>query len=188
MIFLSGLLLIAIFNSSCDNTDAQDNTITITTADSTDDNIDTVYSVDSAGREMKMLFDNQKNTVAIHLDNTDILLNGQPAASGIWYTNKHYELNGKGNDYQLLKDGKVIFTHEDDKVRSLATNKQGDTLRMVFNNTTNTAKLYLNDEPEINLTGQRTGSGIRYTNKDYELIGKGKTVELRRAGKTIFRN
>lgn len=186
-IFLT-LSLIAFWQISCQQSDDQDNTITIKAADTTQNNIALVTSTDTDGKKMTMLFDNDKDIVTVLFNGDSIFLKRQASASGIWYTNNHYELNGKGNDYHLIKDGKMIFSHEDEIVRSTATNTDGDTLRMIFNNTSNTAKLYLNDDPEINLTIQRSGSGIRYTNSEYELRGKGEHVELKKKGKLIFSN
>ncbi|MBJ7883135.1 lysozyme inhibitor, partial [Gelidibacter salicanalis] len=33
----------------------------------------------------------------------------EKAASGIWYKNDHYQLQGKGDSYELTKDGKIVF-------------------------------------------------------------------------------
>lgn len=59
---------------------------------------------------------------------------------------------------------------------------------MTFNNTTNTAKIYLNGGEQIELIGQKPASGIWYKNDQYELRGKGEEVELTKDGKTVFKN
>ena len=112
----------------------------------------------------------------------------QKAASGIWYKNDQYELRGKGNDLDLLRDGKVIFTHQDSIVTSSLKDKDGQTLDITFNNTTNTAKVYLNGGEQIELVDQKPASGIWYKNDHYELRGKGDKLEYTRDGKTIFKN
>lgn len=67
---------------------------------------------DKNGKKLEMTFDNSKNTATLLLDGETIELQGQKAASGIWYKNDHYELRGKGSENELLKDGKLIFKSE----------------------------------------------------------------------------
>ncbi|MCD1116509.1 MliC family protein [Chryseobacterium turcicum] len=67
---------------------------------------------DKDGKKLDMTFDNTKNTVSLVLNGETIELEGQKAASGIWYKNDHYELRGKGNENELHKDGKLIFKSE----------------------------------------------------------------------------
>ena len=56
-----------------------------------------------------MSFDNEKNIACLKLNGEKIILQGQAAASGIWYKNDVYELRVKGQDISLEKDGKLIF-------------------------------------------------------------------------------
>ncbi|MFZ1497852.1 MAG: MliC family protein, partial [Saprospiraceae bacterium] len=74
----------------------------------------------------------------------------------------------------------------DEIVTSSLKNKQGQTLDMTFNNTTNTAKIIFNGGEQIDLIGQQTGSGIWYKNENYELTGKGNNLSLTKDGKVIF--
>ena len=67
-------------------------------------------------------------------------------------------------------------------------NKEGQTLDMTFNNTTNEVKVYLDGGDQIELVGQKPASGIWYKNDQFELRGKGDNVELTKDGKTIFKN
>ena len=65
-----------------------------------------------AGQTLDMTFNNTTNTVKVYLDGGEqIELSGERAASGIWYTNDHYELRGKGDNLTLKKDGKEIFVN-----------------------------------------------------------------------------
>lgn len=140
------------------------------------------------GKTLNLSFNNTKGTATIHINGETSLLVATHTASGFWYKNDHYELRGKGNNVELKKDGDVIFTHTDLIVTSTITNKEGQTLDMVFNNTTNTAKIYLNRGAQIDLDGQKPGSGIWYKNEQYELRGKGEQLELTKNGDVIFKN
>lgn len=167
------------------------NTDTLLTTDkphSVEDSIVHLTSMDKNNRKLDMEFNNTKGTATLILKNDTIHLQEQKSASGIWYTNEHYDLSGKGNDIQLKKDGKLIFEHKDEIVNSQAKNTKGDILDMVFNNTTGEAKLYLNGGEEILLQQQIMGSGIRYANDHYELLGKGDQVTLKKDGEIIFKN
>lgn len=64
---------------------------------------------DKNGQVLEMSFDNEKNIAFLKLNGEKIILQGQAAASGIWYKNDVYELRGKGQDISLEKDGKLIF-------------------------------------------------------------------------------
>ena len=75
----------------------------------------------------------------------------------------------------------------DEIVTSSATDKDGKKLEMSFNNTKNTVTIDFDDEI-IELDGEKSASGIHYKNDTYELTGKGENVELKKEGKTIFKN
>lgn len=82
----------------------------------------------------------------------------------------------------------MVFSHEDEIVSATIKNKEGQTLDMTFNNSTNQARVYLNGGEQIDMQGQNPASGIWYKNEHYELRGKGEQVELTKDGKTIFKN
>jgi len=64
------------------------------------------------GDVLNMSFNNTEGTVKAYLNGGDqIDLTQKKAASGIWYANEQYELRGKGDSYQLSKDGKTVFTN-----------------------------------------------------------------------------
>lgn len=64
---------------------------------------------DSSGDVLEMSFNNMDETVTLKFNSQTIVLVDQEPASGIWYTNEHYELRGKGSHVELKKDGKSIF-------------------------------------------------------------------------------
>lgn len=182
-------ILTALFLNSCKETPKQENAETTTTesVEKVDDDIVTSLSTDKDGKKLELIFNNTKGTTTLNFDGETIELVAQKSASGIWYKNENYELRGKGNDIELKKDGKIVFTHKDDIVTTSLKNKEGQTLDMTFNNTTNQAKVYLNGGEQIELVGQNPASGIWYKNDHYELRGKGENVELTKDGKTVFK-
>lgn len=186
---LAVTMLTALFLTSCTETSQQENNDAVTTesVESATDDIVTSSLTDKAGKKLDMTFNNTEGTATLNLEGEIIELTQQRSGSGIWYTNDHYELRGKGNDLDLKKDGNVIFTHKDDIVTSSLKNSEGQTLDMTFNNTTNQAKIYLDGGEEIELVGQKPASGIWYKNDQYELRGKGEDVELTKDGVTVFK-
>lgn len=62
------------------------------------------------GDVLTLTFNNTEGTVKAYLNGGDqIDLVEKKAASGIWYKNDQYELRGKGDNYELTKDGKTVF-------------------------------------------------------------------------------
>ena len=155
-------LSVGLILSSCNQQTKQEEkeeTKTETTASSPNE-IANQSLTDKQGNKLDMVFDNAKDVVTISFNGESSELASQKPASGIWYKNDHYELSGKGNDIQLLKDDKVIFEHQDDKVEIVAKNDKGDVLNLTFNNTEGTVKAYLNGGEQIDLVEQKSASGI----------------------------
>jgi membrane-bound inhibitor of C-type lysozyme len=76
------------------------------------DEIVEIVAKSNNGDVLNMTFNNTAGTVKAYLNGGEqIDLEEQKAASGIWYKNDHYELSGKGDHYQLLKDGKTVFSN-----------------------------------------------------------------------------
>ena len=186
---LAVTILTALFLTSCTETSQQENNDAVATEalESATDDIVTSSLTDKEGKKLDMTFNNTEGTATLNFEGETIELTQQRSGSGIWYTNGHYELRGKGNDLDLKKDGNVIFTHQDDIVTSSLKNSEGQKLDMTFNNTTNEAKVYLDGGEEIELVGQKPASGIWYKNDQYELRGKGEDVELTKDGVTVFK-
>jgi membrane-bound inhibitor of C-type lysozyme len=182
-------ILTALFINACKETPKQEKAETPSTesAEKIDDDIVKSSSTDKDGNKLEMTFNNAKGTATLSFNGETIELLAQKAASGIWYKNENYELRGKGNDVELKKGGNIVFTHKDNIVTSSLKNKEGQTLDITYNNTTNQAKVYLNGGEQIELVGQKPASGIWYKNDHYELRGKGENVELTKDGKTVFK-
>lgn len=182
-------MLTALLFNSCKETTKQENaeSTTAVTVEKVNDEIVTNSFTDKNGKKLELSFNHAKNIASLNFNGESIELVEQKSASGIWYKNKNYELRGKGNDIELKKDGKIFFEHKDEIVTSSLKNKEGHTLDMTFNNTTNQAKVYLNGGEQIELEGQNPASGIWYKNDHYELRGKGENIELTKDGKTVFK-
>lgn len=182
-------MLTALFFTSCKETPKQENNqaTKTDTVEKTVDEIVTSSLTDTDGNKLEMSFNNTKDIVTVNFKGETIEMARQKSASGIWYKNDHYELLGKGNDIDLIKDGKVIFTHKDEILTSTAIDKEGKKLEMSFNNTQDIVTVKFNGEI-IEMVGQKPASGIWYKNDNYELTGKGESVELKKDGKTIFKN
>lgn len=93
---------------SCD--EADNNSQVITKPDPVlIDEIVNSTATDKNGHNLEMSFNNSKNIAQVEWQNEKIELAQQPVASGIRYTNDHYELLGKGELVNLVKDGTVVF-------------------------------------------------------------------------------
>ncbi len=74
------------------------------------DEVEMVEAKNDKGETLNMTFNNSEGTVKAYLNGGDqIDLKEEKAASGIWYKNENYELSGKGDHYELKKDGVVVF-------------------------------------------------------------------------------
>lgn len=74
------------------------------------DDIVSVEAKNDKGDVLNLTFNNTEGTVKAYLNGGDqIDLTEEKAASGIWYKNDQYELRGKGDNYELTKDGKTVF-------------------------------------------------------------------------------
>lgn len=186
--FITILLLLAFLNS-CEETHEQVKVKSAPEATAKEaDDIVISTSIDKDGRKLELFFNNTKGIVTLNFDGETIQLVQQRAASGIWYKNENYELRGKGNDIVLRKEGQIIFEHKDNIESITLKNKAGQTLDMTINHTTNEVKVYLNGGEQIELVGQKPKSGNLFKNEYYELKMNGKTVELIKDGKTIFKS
>ncbi len=85
------------------------------------------------------------------------------------------------------KTTETVEEVSDDIVKTTLTDEDGKQLEMTFNNTKGIVTLNFNGEI-FTLNAERAASGIWYKNEDYELRGKGESVELTKNGETIFKN
>ncbi|NJC27172.1 MliC family protein [Neolewinella antarctica] len=182
---LAILLVISVTATSCNKQMTQANANTIETMA---DNKVKQSLTDKAGNQLDLTFDNNRDVVSVDFMGETAELAREKSASGMWYKNDRYELIGKSSDLQLKKDGKTVFEHEDDIVQSQAKSDNGDVLDLTFNNTQGTLQAYLNGGEQIDMTAERAGSGFWYKNDQYELRGKGESMELTKDGNSIFKN
>lgn len=108
-------LITLLFLTACTETTQQKAPQTVINkpvVDSTNnDEIISSSAKDKTGESLEMIFNNTKDIATLVFKGDTIVLNGQQPASGIWYQNNQYELRGKGDDIELSKDGKIIFTN-----------------------------------------------------------------------------
>jgi len=152
-----------------------------------DDFVTTTY-VNEENKELEVVYNNTQGTATFVFEGETVELEQKQSASGVWFKNDSFELRGKGNDIELLKDGEVVFSHQDDVVTTTLEDKDGQTLDITFNNTAGTAKAYLNGGEQIDLVAEKAASGFWYKNDQYELRGKGEKLELKKDGEIIFKN
>jgi membrane-bound inhibitor of C-type lysozyme len=110
-IFLKIVVPAVLFLNSCKEAPKQKNAEVTTTefAEKVEDDIVTTVSIDKEGKKLELNFNNTKGTLTLNFDGETIELLVQRAASGIWYKNDQYELRGKGDNVELIKDGKTVF-------------------------------------------------------------------------------
>src|SRR5690625_2603551 len=152
-----------------------------------DDFVTTTY-VNEENKELEVVYNNPQGTATFVFEGETVELEQKQSASGVWFKNDSFELRGKGNDIELIKDGEVVFSHQDDVVTTTLEDKDGQTLDITFNNTAGTAKAYLNGGEQIDLVAEKAASGFWYKNDQYELRGKGEKLELKKDGEIIFKN
>lgn len=183
-------LLTALFLNACKESPNQENKeIDLIEVNNQEmDGISLTTYIDNEGNKLEITYDNKKGIATFVDDGKTIDLEQQKSASGFWYKNEIYELLGKADDVELKKNGNTIFSHEDDIRRTSIQDKDGQILNMTFNNTKGTVKVYLNGGQQIDLVAEKAASGIWYKNDQYELRGKGENLELKKEGKTIFKN
>ncbi|WP_048503703.1 MliC family protein [Chryseobacterium sp. BLS98] len=109
--FIASLAFTLLAMASCTKETKQSVPETETTDEnkSVKDEIVESTATDSQGKIIKMSFNNTKDVVTVSFEGIPIEMKSQKPASGIWYSNDHYELRGKGSEVELSKDGKIIF-------------------------------------------------------------------------------
>ncbi len=189
-LFLTFTILATLLILSCkENTKQENNNLEqnkITSVDN--DDIVNKSLTDKNANKLDMVFNNTKGIVIIYFNGKELELKEEKSASGIWYTNDHFDLSGKGNNIVLKKDGNIVFEHQDNILMIESKNEDGDKLNLTFNNSQGTVKIYLNGGKQIDLKEKKAASGIWYANEHYELSGKGNKYELKKDRKTVFKN
>ncbi|MAP79854.1 MAG: hypothetical protein CL526_02075 [Aequorivita sp.] len=108
---LSIAVITALFINACNEKPKQEsNEINTTeTVKPASDEIIKTTTISKNGDELKLLSNNTKGTATANFNGETIELKAQKAASGYWYKNKNYELQGKGNNVELKKMAKLSF-------------------------------------------------------------------------------
>jgi len=100
---------------------------------------------------------------------------------------KNNEADKTTNQTETKVQKAASQTIGDNIVTSSITNKEGIKLEMVFNNTKKTATLVFKGET-IELKQDTMGSGVKYSNEKYVFSQWHGQTELKKDGKTIFKN
>ncbi|WP_299399233.1 MliC family protein [uncultured Gelidibacter sp.] len=74
---------------------------------------------------------------------------------------------------------------EDNIVKTTSIGNDGKEIEFVFNNTAGTATFVLDGET-VELQQQKSASGVWYKNDQYELIGKGNDLQLKKGNEIVF--
>ena len=103
-------MLTSLILTSCKDTSKQESTEAKTeTVATTADEIVKSTLIDKNGKKLEMSFNNTKDVATLNFNGETLEMKGQETASGIFYKNDHYELQGKGENVELKKDGKTVF-------------------------------------------------------------------------------
>lgn len=142
--------------------------------------------VNEKGEKLDYTFNNTNNTATFVLNGETInMVLDTTMASGSHYKNDNYTYSEWQGITEVKKDGKVVFSHKDDIVKSLVKDKAGKELNMTFNNTKGIATFVFNDEV-IDLKQDTTASGIKYSNNNYEYTEHQGNIELKKDGTVVF--
>ena len=110
-------LMVGLFTVSCNEKKEQKEEPSVETEVVADpaDSIEVVNTIlkNKEGEELQLIVNNKDNQATVVFKGDSIQLNEKPAASGIWYTNNEYELRGKGEQVELTKDGKTVFSNQE---------------------------------------------------------------------------
>jgi membrane-bound inhibitor of C-type lysozyme len=84
-----------------------------------------------------------------------------------------------------LVQRRIVSETQNNIVYTRITNRQGELLEIIFDNAKNEALLKFKGE-DIKLTGEKTASGIKYSNSQYLFTQWKDDIELKKDGKTVF--
>ncbi|WP_220764440.1 MliC family protein [Flavobacterium sp. UMI-01] len=107
------VIITSLVITSCkEKTTETKQTLPLPTVQSSTSAIVTKTLTNPDGSKIKLTFNNTTGIAIVEFNNEKIELLSQKTASGIWYKNDQYELRGKGQNIELKKDGKLIFSHK----------------------------------------------------------------------------
>ncbi len=76
------------------------------------DKIIYVSVTDKSGVALEIAFNNAKKSAILHFRGAHIDVKQDTTASGIHYSNQHYDYREWHGEIELEKDGKVVFQHQ----------------------------------------------------------------------------
>jgi len=68
--------------------------------------------INKEGVKLNLKFDNEARTCVLYFDGDTVLLKQERMASGIKYSNEHYLYTEWHGEIRLFKDGKQVFSHD----------------------------------------------------------------------------
>jgi len=68
--------------------------------------------INKEGVKLNLKFDNEAKTCVLYFDGDTVLLKQERMASGIKYSNEHYLYTEWHGEIRLFKDGKQVFSHD----------------------------------------------------------------------------
>jgi membrane-bound inhibitor of C-type lysozyme len=89
-------------------------------------------------------------------------------------------------DAQMSVQRRIVSVTKSDIIYTQITNQQGELLEAIFDNAKNEALITFNGK-KINLKGEETGSGIKYSNEQYLFTQWKDDIELKKDGKIVFK-
>src|SRR5690625_1500744 len=152
-----------------------------------DDFVTTTY-VNEENKELEVVYNNTQGTATFVFEGETVELEQKQSASGVWFKNDSFELRGKGNDIELLKDGEVVFSHQDDVVTTTLEDKVGQTLDRDVDDAAGTAIADLDGGEVSDLVAEKVAYVFWYKNDQYVLRGNGEKLELKKDGEVIYKN
>ncbi len=119
ILFLVILFIMSLLPGSCDyhttnNTKSATQQTTKQVAHDLTYSNEIVHSrvTDENGVALKMAFNNANGTAIIYFRGETIEVKQDTTASGIHYSNQHYDYREWHGEIELKKDGKVVFQHQ----------------------------------------------------------------------------
>ncbi|APY07816.1 hypothetical protein BWZ20_05680 [Winogradskyella sp. J14-2] len=107
---ITAVILITASFSCKESSETQKDANATTETVTTNETVKKTYK-DANGNTMHLEFNNEEGMVTVTFDSETFQLKDQRPASGMWYKNDTYELRGKGETFELSKNGSVVFSN-----------------------------------------------------------------------------
>jgi len=153
--------------------------------------VDTKYDIltDDDGNTLEIQQNKFTHEATIYLKGLEpITLKSQSPSSGIWFKDEQYELKGKGYNFELKKDGIILFEQKDESNKKIYKDANGNKLELYFKKSTDVAIISYNGGRPITLLQQFPASGMWYKKGRYEFRGKGESFDFSIDSEVVFSN